>query len=346
MARIELKNPAELADCLTAQNIRNVWIVRTRHETGTLNRIIAALEERKMRIAGMTCAAPNPQEVAIRRELCLFERSGAEAILAIGGGSVIDTAKCMRFWSERKDSILLYAVPTTAGSGSEATHFATVYRGEIKTSVTDKSLYPDAVLFDAAVLSRLAKEQKIAGMADAACHAIESLWAKKKTPESRDLAAQALRLVWKNRKQYLSGDPEAQENMMRAADLAGQAIDRSNTTAGHAMSYLLTSRYGMPHGIAAALCVRELMADLAARGLERESLLAIARAMGLESPVDAAEAFGNWIRDFQICVPKITIEEAGKLADGINRQRLENYPVSLDKDEITALYSRMCDLEE
>lgn len=136
-----------------------------------------------------------------------FLESSADAIAAVGGGSAMDVAKCIKLYSgmdhnvcylEQEiipNDIRFLAVPTTAGTGSEATRFAVIYYEGEKQSVAHESCIPDAVLVDPEALKTLPTYHRKAAMLDAFCHAVESFWSIKSTEESRGLAAEAIRMI-------------------------------------------------------------------------------------------------------------------------------------------------------
>ncbi len=175
-----------------------------------------------------------------------------DIIVAIGGGSVIDFAKGFRYYSGIKTK--LTAIPTTAGTGSEATQFAVIYIDGEKKSLDDKSILPEYSIIDSQFVEKNPKYLKSCCAMDTFCHAIESYWAVKSTKLSREYAKEAMSLCKDNLINYVNlGDAKSADKMMLAANLAGKAINISRTTAAHALSYKITSEYGIPHGHAVAL---------------------------------------------------------------------------------------------
>ena len=191
-----------------------------------------------------------------------FKASGCDTFLAVGGGSPIDVAKCIKHYSE-SDAPLI-AIPTTSGTGSESTHFAVVYENGNKLSVAAPNLLPDIAILEPSTLKNVPEYTRKATMLDALCHAIESHWAKKATDESRSYAEQAIALILRYKDAYLANTDEGNAGMMEAANLAGQAINISTTTAAHAMCYKITSLYGFQHGHAAAICLPEVWKQIEA----------------------------------------------------------------------------------
>ena len=318
-------------------------------------------------IDGLTCCrvvpfdrfAPNPTYDSVKDAVGVFRREGCDGILAVGGGSAIDVAKCVKLFcgtdpalhtlsqTNEPNAVPLIAMPTTAGTGSEATRFAVIYdRGE-KQSVNDVSCIPGTVVMDPTVLRSLPLYQKKATMLDALCHAIESLWSVRSTEESRALSLSAIRQVLRWKDGYLSGDDEALEGMLWAAHTAGQAIDLTQTTAGHAMCYKLTSLYGYAHGHAAALCVRvlwpwmlshpERLTDPRGEAHARQVFAQLAEAFGRDTPEEAAASFAALLDALALERPAVTEEQLALLSVSVNPVRLKNHPYRLE-GETEGLY--------
>ena len=316
---------------------------------------------------------PNPQ--VADAEQC-SERMGDVddiTVLVVGGGSAIDIAKLAchlhaqggvkdRWWLRTTDlaprRARLVAVPTTAGTGSEATHFAVVYGNGEKHSVAHSSLLPDAVVLDASLTASLPPAITAASGLDAITQAIESLWAKQATEESLSYARQALALGLANLERTVNA-PELthRQAMLEAAHLSGKAINISRTTAGHALSYRLTSKYGVPHGFAVAICLLGLLRDMETR-FERvvdtneqlaSALAAIAREFGTEWSTSHgwATVAARWEELLkQVGCPTTlaacgAVREADRvaLAHAVNAERLGNHPTPLTTAELEGVLS-------
>ena len=179
-----------------------------------------------------------------------------DLIIAIGGGSVIDFAKVYKY---NTNSSKLIAIPTTCGTGSEATQFAVYYEDGKKYSLDDNSVLPNYAIIDCQFMENNPKYLKACTALDAYCQAIESYWAVKSTPISREYARQAIEICKDNIVNYVNtNDSIYAEKMAQASNLAGKAINISRTTAAHVMSYAITSKYGIPHGHAVALTISKL----------------------------------------------------------------------------------------
>ena len=236
---------------------------------------VEALPIQAVPFSGFT-SNPVFEDVCQGVRLCLDE--GCDAILAIGGGSAIDVAKCIKLAVLAEAGIRslipplvssrvaadgsrlpLIAIPTTAGTGSESTHNAVMYYEGAKQTVTNDAILPDVALLEPAVLRTLPLYQKKCTLLDALCQGIESWWSVHSTDESKAYARTAVETIIAHADDYLTrGDAAAAAHIMLAANYAGRAINISATTAPHAMSYKLTSLYHLPHGHAVALCLPEV----------------------------------------------------------------------------------------
>ena len=218
----------------------------------------------------------NPKVEDIKKGLDLFNKEKCDVIVAIGGGSVIDIGKCISLFSTNQgnieDFILkkvkikqrgipLIRIPTTAGSGSEATHFAVVYIGKIKYSLAEpKYMQPQFVIVDAQFTLSLPNNVSAVSGMDAFCQAIESYWNINSTRKSKKYAKKAIGLIINNiLKVVKNPDKKSRFNMSLAANFAGKAINITKTTACHAISYPITSFFNVPHGHAVALSLPSMI---------------------------------------------------------------------------------------
>jgi alcohol dehydrogenase len=207
----------------------------------------------------------NPTLLDAKRGVVVAIENNIELIISVGGGSVLDMGKLIKALYATPDEaenlakgegelidpgIPLIAIPTTAGSGSESTHFAVVYIGDEKHSVANDALLPNDVILDGNLVLSATKYQKACNVLDAISQSIESAWAVSSTRESRILSYHALDLCIKNFTDYVNSkdNQTIAQNMIKASNLAGQAINIAKTTAAHAWSYSLTKKYGIPHG--------------------------------------------------------------------------------------------------
>lgn len=303
---------------------------------------------------------PNPEYGSVVEGVNRFRAADCEAIIAVGGGSAMDVAKCIKLYAKmnphqdylkqeiKENDIPLMAVPTTAGSGSEATRFAVVYHQNEKLSISNESIIPGTVLMDPGVLLTLPAYQKRSTMLDAVCHAVEAYWSVKSTPVSHRLSACAIEKILENKDGYLANDEEANAAMLEAAYIAGQAINIAQTTAGHAMCYKLTSTYRIAHGHAAALCVSQLWPymlshmkdciDSRGKAYLKEMFRKLGGIMGGNTAEYGAEKFNIFLASLDMPRFKVKESDIAMLTSSVNLVRLKNNPVRLDNKAIESMY--------
>lgn len=277
---------------------------------------------------------PNPSREEVRLAQSALRGGKAQVVVAFGGGSVIDFAKAWRYYEGCCAPMI--AIPTTAGTGSEATQFAVIYMDGVKTSLDAPELLPEIAIVDSQFVEHSPQYLKACCAMDAYCQAIESYWAKGATPESRRYALDAVALC---REHLVAGvntaAPAANEQLARAAYLAGRAINISRTTAAHALSYKMTSDYGIPHGHAVALSISGLFQVNLPSISEPERLL---QAMGI-SAEQVAPYFAHLMRELRLetSLPKLGITDPAIIVDSVNTQRLGNNPKTLSREELLSV---------
>ncbi len=303
---------------------------------------------------------PNPEYESVRLGVSKFKDSHSDMIVAVGGGSAIDVAKSIKLYSNmegtssflsqqiRPNMIPLVAVPTTAGSGSEATRFAVLYHNGKKQSIMHDSCIPRAVIMDSSSLDTLPLRERKATMMDALCHAVESYWSINSTSKSKEFSLEALNLVLKNMDAYLNNDALGNLNMLNAAHIAGKAINITQTTAAHAMSYKLTSLFGIAHGIAVALCMsglwpymlQHINLSIDSRGKDylQGAFKTIASMFGYNSLEESSTMFREIVDSLDLEIPAANDEEFKILRESVNPIRLKNHPIKLDEKAIDNIY--------
>jgi alcohol dehydrogenase class IV len=217
----------------------------------------------------------NPKLPDVLRGIEARRRLPFDAVVAVGGGSALDVAKLVNMLSAQdhdplevilgrapmnRPGLPVIAVPTTAGSGSEATHFAVVYIGSEKYSLAHPQMLPDVAVVDPDLTFSLPPRVTAVTGLDAFAQAVESYWSVHSTPESRADSRAAIALVLEHLVPAVtSPGPWSRHAMSQAAYLAGRAINVTKTTGAHALAYPLTSFFGVPHGHAVALTLGELL---------------------------------------------------------------------------------------
>lgn len=211
---------------------------------------------------------PNPAIDDVLRGCRTRDEWSPDCVIGLGGGSALDVAKLIRVLPADRTAaaaavdtleptarIPLVLIPTLSGSGSEATRFATVYDGERKLSYDHDDILADHALLDPTLSTGCTPRQRTISAFDALCHAVESYWSRAATPRSLALASAALESIVPSITSTYDVD-----TMAIGSYLAGRAIDHTRTTAAHGFSYLLTSRFRIPHGLACLLNLRWVFA--------------------------------------------------------------------------------------
>lgn len=286
----------------------------------------------------------NPELKDMQRGLAAAKKFQPDIFITVGGGSVLDMGKLIRFfysfsgeisnnaYSKESDVHPLIAIPTTAGTGSEATHFAVLYIDGRKYSAEHDAMLPDyAVLYPQLTYSNSAYLTACTGF-DALAQAIEALWNKNATMESNGYATEAIKLLYKALpKAVQTPTPEIRCDMAIGAHLAGKAINITKTTAPHAFSYPFTAHYGIPHGHAVALTFPHIARINICSGdikaAKRQVLVNL-----LNLPEDGSNILQH-LKDYVSAIG-LTLPAADYdidiLKEGVSTQRLGNNPTPID----------------
>ncbi len=203
-----------------------------------------------------------------------------DLILAVGGGSVVDTGKVLSVFLDKQSNydlkkviksptkldksnkIELHVFPTTAGTGAEVTQFATIwdFENNKKYSLDHKSLLPDYYYLDKQFLETLKNQKLLNPLLDAVSHAFESLWNKNRNDESIEYSLKSLSLHKDTLKKINSKFSNyGLEDMLLASNLAGKAINITRTSIAHSISYPLTAKYRIPHGLACSFTIPKIL---------------------------------------------------------------------------------------
>lgn len=289
--------------------------------------------------------ANNPNIVDLKKGLALTRGLAPSVIIAIGGGSVIDMGKLLRFFQTHEGSILgrhysangktipLIAIPTTAGTGAEATHFAVLYDEQGKKhSIANQYILPDyAVIYPELTYKQSPYVTACSGF-DALAQAIEAYWNKNATPESDEYAVKAMNLIYSSLPVAVNEPtPEARDKMAEGAYWAGRAINITKTTAPHAFSYPFTAHYGIPHGHAVGMVfpnIAEL--NLTKGSIPEEKQQVIRNLLGIEK--DIIVTIRTYIERIGLNIPSKEYD-IEKILDGISLERLANNPFGISRSE-------------
>lgn len=286
---------------------------------GLLDSMFEAMKEEGVQYTVYDGVQPNPTSINVEEGLKLFRDNGCQAMVAFGGGSPMDCAKGIGALAVKKGKTVeqlqglfrvlhpipkIFAVPTTAGTGSETTVAAVITNADThhKASMNDVSLMPKYAVLDPELTAGLPpKVTSTTGM-DALCHAVEAY--TNNTYNSRlekDLCEKAVKLIYDNLyKSYCDGsDLEARANMQKAAFYAGRAFTRGCVGHVHAVGHTLGGLYGTPHGLAMSVILPHVMRQFGPAAHERLARLADVCGMKGRNDAEKAEAFIRWMEELK-----------------------------------------------
>ena len=256
-------------------------------------------------------------------------------ILAIGGGRIIDAAKLLIHLKGWQSSFFA-ALPTTAGSGSEATPFAVVYASGTKTSLEDPALLPAMAILHPPSLAGLSSTQRAVSAIDAMTQAVESLWNRNTDASSKKFAALALQYLLEALPVFVDEKVmDLDKKVLWAAHLSGRAIAITRTTGCHALSYYLTSKHGVAHGQAVAFFVPLFFEYNAPADLSQ-----IFQVLKVANANEAAAKMKNLIA---ACGLATRFSELGLQVDvdalisSVNAERFANNPLAFDYERLKTL---------
>lgn len=336
-------------------------------DLGLIARIVADLEAAGVATAVYSGVLPDPTYAQVHEGLAELRRVNAEAVIAVGGGSPMDAAKLIAtlatnnkpitklvgWFRLRRAPLPLYAIPTTAGTGSETTIAAVISdpATHTKNFVVDPKLIPEMAALDPTLMAGLPPHITAATGMDALTHAVESYIAVTSTAQTERYATIAVRLIFANlEKAYRDGsDIEARGAMALASFYAGMAFSRTSVGYVHAIAHNLGAKYGTPHGLANAVVlphVLEFSADAA-----RHRLAALAGMIGVGGATerDQASGFIDAVRRLQAAVgiaPTLPALQRGDIPLLGQRALAEawiNYPVPryMQQPEAEALLAKL-----
>jgi alcohol dehydrogenase class IV len=322
----------------------------------------------------VTMINDTPPEPEYKQVLAVYERmkdKEIELIVAIGGGSVMDTAKILSVLSTNSDyakdlldasliknrGLLTIFVPTSAGTGSEATQnsIVVVPEKELKVGIVNPNFIPDYVVLDAELTIKLPPAVTAATGVDAFCHAIECLISKKSNPFSNMYALEAIKIISENvRTAYENGENiKARENMLLAAFYGGLCIASSSTVAVHALSYPLGGKYRIPHGVSNAILLPHVMEFNADHALEKFKQVAVSMNIDTDDKNDeeiskeVTDAIYKMIDDLKIPnnlkeygIGEKDLEVLVEGAANVTRL-LDNNPKPMTKEDIRKIYLKL-----
>lgn len=315
----------------------------------------------------------SPKIDGIQRGIALMEEHPPDVVIAIGGGSVLDTAKIVNALAFQEGEPRAYivekrvmkpigrpliAIPTTAGTGSEATSFAVVYIGKAKYSLKHDSILPTYAIVDPQFTLSLPPSITAETGMDALCQAVESYWNIHSNDVSKAYAVRAIELALEHLPVAVTNPTVAsRESMSIAANLAGRAINITETTACHAISYPMTSYLGVPHGQAVALTLGEMLdynshvtdagvLDERGVGHVRRTIDELIRLLGAVDVLGAKYRIRSFMKTIGLATTfgELRISEEGLeiiMQHGFNPERVRNNPRVLTQTALRDMLIRL-----
>ena len=354
-------------------NARNVLIISDKGVAGAglIARPQALLEEAGASVSIIDDTPPEPSVEQVESILAAAQGTAWDLVIGIGGGSAMDVAKIVAVMLNNdvklrdllnkapipRRGIPTVMVPTTAGTGSEATpnSIILVPEDELKVGIVSPKLMPDCVILDPQMTLGLPPAITASTGMDALCHAIECYTSKKGNPFSEMIALKAIRLISRSiREAFKNGkNLDARHDMLLGAFYGGMCIATSSTTAVHALAYPLGGKYRIAHGISNAILLPYVM-QFNAVGNEAK-FRDIAEAMGIDiarlSDAEATQAFITALFAFNhdLEIPadlkrwNITEADLETLVEGAAKvtRLLDNNPRPMNKDDIRAVYLKL-----
>lgn len=285
-----------------------------------------------------------------------------DLVIAIGGGSVIDAAKIIHYIhcnnlnkndvflskidnmnNKNVKSIPFVAIPTTAGTGTESTHFAVLYRDKKKFSIASKKMLPNIVYLDQSLCASNTPYQNACSGFDALSQAIESYWSRSSNILSRWYSKKAINLILDNFTNIINKKDVSQLsmlNMLMAANYAGKAINITKTTAPHALSYGITKNLNLPHGHAVAITLGAFFkihdTELGKNDSNKKLLkhyTGVKKFLLRKLNSDPSNFLYKLMKDFSLEYDLnqlgLTEELIDEIVKNVNLERLENHPIKL-----------------
>jgi len=251
--------------------------------TNAFAEVVDSLGKAKIKPTVFSDFTPDPDEESIERGLAELRKHNCEALIGLGGGSAIDTAKAIAISATITTPIKEYEginklstpalpiinIPTTAGTGSEIGAAAIITSKVEKRKYMIKSpfVFAKAAILDPTVLTTLPKSVAASAGIDAVVHAIESYISRRSSPMAEMFATTSMTLAGKSLRDFVAdrGNLEAGGNMLLASMLAGISMTQSGLGVVHALAHPLGARFHLPHGLACALvlcdCIQAMTSD-------------------------------------------------------------------------------------
>lgn len=339
----------------SARNIssfgKKAFIITGKHSSkknGSLQDIIEVLKEENIQYCIFDDIEENPSLETVEKAALIGREENIDFIIGVGGGSPIDACKAIGVMiknrnltkdtlitNEKLQSISIIAVPTTAGTGTEATQYSILTDHKDKTKKNlGQNIFPDLSLLDPTYTMNMNLKVTRNTAIDALSHIIEGYLNNNASIISDGLAEKALNLWGECIESLISGEfsYEDRENLMVASTMGGVIIAQTGTSLPHGMGYPLTYFKNIPHGLANGCLYIQYLRSFK----NREKVEKIYKLLGLSS----YEEFENILRKLtsvEIDVTKSELQEYA-MAMSSNKAKLQNHPETVGFEELYAIY--------
>lgn len=374
---VQLDGLASIVPLLRKKAVSSVLLVTDApvRSLGLTKPLEDALKEASIACAVYDKTVPNPTIQNIEEGRALYLSSRAQAIIAVGGGSVMDCAKVIGARIAKphqsvqhmggllrilRKTPMLIAVPTTAGTGSETTLAAVITdpAARHKYPINDFVLIPDYAVLEPELTRGLPRGLTATTGMDALTHAIEAYIGRSTTKLTRAMSEEAATLIVRSLyKAYQNGgDMDARRDMLRAAYCAGVSFTRSYVGYVHGVAHSLGGQYGVPHGLANAVILPYFLDAYGSACHKKLGRLARIAGVAPQSADDrdASEAFIRWIREMNAAmgipdhIQEIRISDIPEMAHHAAQESNPLYPVPvlMDERELAAMYLKLMPRKE
>lgn len=317
---------------------------------GYLEKTMNHLEKAGIKSLVFTGVSPDPDVSVIGAGMKIYDQSNADIVVAIGGGSAIDAAKGIIYFSwhnklmenPKVEKPLFIAIPSTSGTGSEVTNFTVITSDNEKVCIIDDIMAPDIALLDSTCIANVPKEVMVNTGIDALVHSIEAYVSTKANDFTDALSEKSIKLIFENLEKIYkdANNDQARDHIHNASCMAGMAFTNTGLGINHSLAHALGGNFNIPHGQANALLLTKVIEynsnirgsadDYATKKYSQlAKILELPSRTYREGVVSLIEAINRMYKDLQVTtnIGDLNIEE-------------DNYNSKIDSMAITALNDR------
>lgn len=339
-------------------------------EVGYLEKTINHLAKAGIKSVVFSEVYPDPDVSVIAAGLKVYNESNADIVVGIGGGSAIDTAKGILYFSWYNNPVenpdiqkpLFIAIPSTSGTGSEVTNFTVITSDNEKVCLVDDIMTPDVALLDSTCIANVPKEIMVNTGMDALVHSIEAYVSTKANVFTDALAEKSIKLIFENLEKIYkdSNNDEARDKVHNASCLAGMAFTNTGLGINHSLAHALGGTFSIPHGQANALLLTKVIEYNSNLGGSADGYAAIkysqiAEILGLpsrtyrEGVVSLIEAINKMYKDLQVTtsIRDLEIEEKdynskidSMVSTALNDACTPTNPRQPSKEDLVNIYNK------